>query len=1361
MATPEQANQKQESSKKDKPDFSGFLRAINVDRLNPANSHEKPLMLKRPINAHEEKVNNVRMLQATGVLVSAMWLVGAAFYVQRMVGWSNISGLMPHEMGGFLAGILTPVALFWMIAAFILRSNDVKLYAEALREEIQGMIFPSEEANRRVNNDIERLMRQTAEMSKATRIALGAIETARDGLKNQVNLMNDGSVETVERLTSLGNTLNARMQDAATMGAALEDTLAKIEQSAGAAEQKLGATNDQLQQSAALIGTQTSSTEEAVGRLSQLLRERLEALGNLHQETETALEKAATEIALQREGLKVETGALEQQAYNVGDALQKGVDKLYSFTDDALDKAKLIETKLNSQSASLQNVLDQSNNNASTIESATANAAANLQKAADNITEGTSNIGDVLQHAITRLEDRTNANVQSVKDKMDEAALALNKDMDAATAQALENIANAQAQLTDATQGMVKDLDDVAARATGNADDIQDDVEAAIKRLIEEMDQAGVRTGDAFSNVHQTIDDASQKLNDTVDAVLKRANDTASTVETKIEAAGERIGNEIDGLGQRALENVQTIQQVMEAATRNLNEDIDALGNRASDNAKNVQTVIEQSTIKMGQDIDVFGQRAVDNTKNVQSMIEQAAAKLGNDIDTFGQRATDRVQNIQTVIEDTTRNLNDNIDNAGNRASENVKAAQGLMEQATQRLITDVDAVGQRAKSMTDTMLNEVNRKVTDTTAAFAYIQTQIQALVGLFDQRKLQLDETGASARQTAEAMQSTLQSALDKVQKTADTLQSGIGAIQLSVSEPIKLLENAATMAHQRAGDITEILNSQTNVMLETGKKLGEDVINAQQQMYTKNQDIALLAGKIASHLKSVGMEMEAQNSALDTRLNLSLQTLDTLNDSQKKVVQNLEKLQEQTASAADQTNLSTETIQQRIEVLQQLHNALAKDASESKGELDRVSDRLIHISSATVDKIKNTIENMTLLEADYHRLSDAGIDSIGRLETGYRDTLNIFQTETEKTIDNVVAMQSGLEEKTLQTNQAVEAHLASLQQTIENIDETVHKVTDFGDTIALHTSRIQDLGNHFSTGNEQISINISSIKDAVTEIKDFTIEAVDGFMQQGQNLEQQMQMQMTRLNDVNQNFIYHSKDAKAALEQSVDETENLTQKIQDQVGKIRSESESTESVLAALFSKLTDANQKFTNQREDLQSTGTAVMENLQQATQQISNKAAELERAALAAQQQAEVLRDQERKLNEEAFFNSTKFIVESLHSLALDFTRMLEGELNEKTWRGYQKGDVGSFTRRLLSTRDEETQNKIRNKFKEDIEFRTYVQRYLRQFEEIYDSADKNDHAHLLTSIFMTSDVGKLYQFVCTILERDARGVTKS
>jgi hypothetical protein len=119
--------------------------------------------------------------------------------------------------------------------------------------------------------------------------------------------------------------------------------------------------------------------------------------------------------------------------------------------------------------------------------------------------------------------------------------------------------------------------------------------------------------------------------------------------------------------------------------------------------------------------------------------------------------------------------------------------------------------------------------------------------------------------------------------------------------------------------------------------------------------------------------------------------------------------------------------------------------------------------------------------------------------------------------------------------------------------------------------------------------------------------------------------------------------------------------------------------------------------------------------------------------------------------------SAKFIIESLHSISVDFTRILDGNVSDKIWQAYKEGDSGVFTRRLVKLKDRIPVDKIRNKYTDDMEFRTYIQRYFRQFEEIFDQAQETDHGDLLTSTFMSSDIGKLYLYLCATLGRDAQG----
>ena len=133
-----------------------------------------------------------------------------------------------------------------------------------------------------------------------------------------------------------------------------------------------------------------------------------------------------------------------------------------------------------------------------------------------------------------------------------------------------------------------------------------------------------------------------------------------------------------------------------------------------------------------------------------------------------------------------------------------------------------------------------------------------------------------------------------------------------------------------------------------------------------------------------------------------------------------------------------------------------------------------------------------------------------------------------------------------------------------------------------------------------------------------------------------------------------------------------------------------------------------------------------------------------------------IRKEEWRIQRNAFMGSAKFIVESLHSLSVDLTRMQEGEVPEKTWKAFQKGDVSAFTRRLAHMGDNLPIDRIREKFAKDSEFRSYVQRFLRQYEELYEQAVANDHGDLLGSTFMSSDIGKLYLLLCSAAGRDPK-----
>jgi hypothetical protein len=148
---------------------------------------------------------------------------------------------------------------------------------------------------------------------------------------------------------------------------------------------------------------------------------------------------------------------------------------------------------------------------------------------------------------------------------------------------------------------------------------------------------------------------------------------------------------------------------------------------------------------------------------------------------------------------------------------------------------------------------------------------------------------------------------------------------------------------------------------------------------------------------------------------------------------------------------------------------------------------------------------------------------------------------------------------------------------------------------------------------------------------------------------------------------------------------------------------------------------------------------------------------LSEASRLATVQAEALMEAEIHAKRDTFLSASKFVLESLHSMSIDFSRLLDVDTPDKSLKGYAAGDMGIFTRRLLGLKDRVPTEKIRAKFESDSEMRGHVNRYVRQFEELLDQAGSVDHGGVLNTTLLTSDVGKLYAMLCAALGRQRKG----
>jgi hypothetical protein len=119
-----------------------------------------------------------------------------------------------------------------------------------------------------------------------------------------------------------------------------------------------------------------------------------------------------------------------------------------------------------------------------------------------------------------------------------------------------------------------------------------------------------------------------------------------------------------------------------------------------------------------------------------------------------------------------------------------------------------------------------------------------------------------------------------------------------------------------------------------------------------------------------------------------------------------------------------------------------------------------------------------------------------------------------------------------------------------------------------------------------------------------------------------------------------------------------------------------------------------------------------------------------------------------------FLRASRLVLDDLNSLGVVLTRILDKPLAEKLWRQFARGDKAVFLRTMLiDHKTRKLQAAIKQRYEDDADFRKYTDRYLDLFENLLAQATSSDPESLLSSAFVTADVGKVYVILSRAIGR--------
>lgn len=791
------------------------------------------------------------------------------------------------------------------------------------------------------------------------------------------------------------------------------------------------------------------------------------------------------------------------------------------------------------------------------------------------------------------------------------------------------------------------------------------------------------------------------------------------------------------------------------------------------------------------------------------NMLAQNAQQIEN----TGHAATDLLTETiasaargAIAIEDAARRATIQMDNAVQNIQERTETMQNKITESTQSLLASGPEAAKKLENIV-TILDNSRTQLEITAKDAETKNTDLNNEIKLVLKSLVERSESFDYAK---EQLKKAIYEPLKDLEAATHMLDSRAQAMSLTLEQRAESLVNSAEKVHMTAQNVkTELSMSVTEIGGVFGKIKAHAAI-ASQEIAEQSKNLSSIATSSIDGLRSVGIEMAEQKNALSCLTQSIVSDMSIPRENMESYLNTLRQKSDEALTQMESVRINLDTSANNLianvdKSLEHLNNARSQienaaerispvcDAAAIKAhDLQKQMTHLCEAHEIGTVAIKHTIEAATqVFAAQLCALEEGSTRARASLEgakaaviesnTALNDmtenaitnasriatTLEAQETRTHITTDRVLGRLEGVRE-------AMVDHLQDFEAGTQGALVRLHNATDVFAQQAQNITREAAIGAAaLEAAGERAQAQAQSLIQAVNIVGQEGKAITQTLEQARITLTRGAQNDSAALERTVQSFALKAQELTAHLhaaqEASLQHGQNLTAQV---ATLARTSSESTDRMARAcedLTTRMREIEGAAHQGSDKLTQTCTLLHHHTQGLSGICDNTLKDAERAAAQFMEQAKtlaaasaetqkVIQDVSQagaRLKKGEFLAQATFIIESLHSLSLDITRIADGGIDEGTWRAFQRGDMTVFSRRLAQVEGALSIPKAQRKFAEDGEFRSYVLRFLHQFEELWSTAQKADHNALLASTFGGSDIGRLYHLLSRVANRES------
>ena len=911
-----------------------------------------------------------------------------------------------------------------------------------------------------------------------------------------------------------------------------------------------------------------------------------------------------------------------------------------------------------------------------------------------------SSVNSLLKSTTSEIAEQSNTTIQ----KIEEGRVQFRKEMSEKTVDFANMIASGGASLkeimsassADITERNIEAITEFEKRGDALTQQISDNLSIRASEFASQISESGNTINASIENNLGVIDESlTTSGNNLVSALGMRTEALGKVLQERTEAIGQTIGDKLSGFGQLLTQQVDGTVEKLQGQADQLTENTKAVEEIITNKTKQVEDAVKSSTINFA-------------TVAEESLVatEKKSAEIN---ETIKQTSDDLNQSLNA----SAKNLNTSIATSKEEFSKALDAKQtefaNAMNAQTEGFATIVDGTTETFSKAIEERTNSLSSKLSQgahqianaldekSLAAAERMETSVKALDARLSENSNTIEKQFAAGNQILE----------EKMAKGKDEL---LGSITSSLTQ-------AGNAIDGKAEKISDLLTQRAEVIND---KLGSSLVETQRNLEAKTKELNELLSSRTSELSGL-IDNEAK-PIITSIVEVGTQTGEKL------------------ASLSKMIGEEANSLFSNIGTSSGLLETLIKDAS---GNLDLMQNSLanqIESFSTAVETTKHNVSQSEAIASDLNEkmqsASNEMLVGVGGIAQRFEAQSLILQDAT-KMID---AAQSNLE-ATLESKQDALQQLAV--GLVSHSDHINNNMSSFNSLVA---SMIEEASNKSRNVSGEISGEISkAIEDATSRFDDAVNAMRSAAATMRTELEDtraQMRRGILELPDETE------KNASAMRRVVTDQIAALRDlsAIVEKSGKVLDASQPTVRTASAPAPQRNYTTPQAAPTRRApaqpspsvdmaLRGTHSSIAPAPSQPSAKSSGWVSDLLRRASEEERAPAVNVSDNRSPNQ---------VVESLNSLSIDIANAIDHETSVELWDRYQRGETNVFTRRLYTLQGQQTFDEIRNKYLRDTEFRTAVDRYINDFEQLLSKETVNGQNQALAQSYLTSDTGKVY-----------------